>query len=80
MISDFLPPAITVTYTGGGGGKPGEAADHRLCLSEEQICNCCRKPRLRGSDPDTSATFPRNLRAPELRGLALVRIIICSTE
>ena len=42
MISDFLPPAITVTNARGGGGKPGEAADHRLCLSEEQICNCCR--------------------------------------
>ena len=47
MISDFLPSAITVTNAGGGGGKTEEAADHRLCLSEEQICNCCRKPRLR---------------------------------
>ena len=53
MISDFLPPAITVTNARGGGGKPGEAADHRLCLSEEQICNCCRISP--GSEAQTQA-------------------------
>ena len=74
MISDFLPPAITVT-TGVGVGRQGKQPTTGCVCPRSKSVIAGVSP---GSDPDTSATFPRNLRAPELRGLALVRI--CSVE
>ena len=68
MISDFLPPAITVTNARGGGGKTGEAADHRLCLSEEQICNCWGKPRLRPRHQRNIPEKSAGTRAPWVGG------------